>query len=420
MQMMTGMSIPAPRAADWRRVRGTFVSCTLAAGLLWVAGNVSAQNSTEVTRGVSLFEAKKYGEAKEVFTTFFASNAASDSAVFFLGRIALLEHDLPGAARRFEKAANLRPSRSEYHHWLGRTYGQQALAASMLKKPGLAGKSRRELERAVNLDPTNVDARVDLAQYLSVAPGVMGGSRERATAQAREVLKLDPLKGRLLSALLHERSRNLAAAEREYRAATSEFPESPAAHYVLGLFLQRNGRPDEAMTTFENIIARMPTAWPAYYYLGRSGALTGRNLDRAEQVLLKYLAYQPGETDPPLSHAHLRLGMVYEQKGMRERAREQYQMSLKLDPSYREAREAAKRLGSRDRDELARYAQLPDRLRDQFRLPTPDPRLPPPLPLAVVMSITAPMMTAAASIILKVSSSPANNQPSTTATTGLT
>lgn len=309
--------------------------------------DAAAQDNEALARGTRLFAAKDYVLAREVLSPLATANPANDSAAFLVGRIALRDHDLSAAARWLEKAVALRPMSSTYHHWLGRVYGQQAIAASMIRKAGIAGKSRNALERAVALDPGNLDARVDLAQFYAMAPGIVGGSKDKAKVHAREVIKRDELKGRLLSGFLQERAKNTAAAEREYRAAVNQYPDSVAAQYVLGLFYQRTGRPDDAIRTFENIVAREPAAKPALYYLGRSGALSGRNLERSEDVLKQYLEHTPAESDPPLSHAHLRLGMIYEREGLLDKAREEYRSSLKLDPGYKEAREALKKLGGR-------------------------------------------------------------------------
>src|ERR1700675_1415171 len=68
------------------------------------------------------------------------------------------------------KAASLDPDNSRFHLWLGRVYGEKADRANFLAAAGLAGKVRGEFERAVQLNPQDVDARLALAEvYLSAA-----------------------------------------------------------------------------------------------------------------------------------------------------------------------------------------------------------------------------------------------------------
>src|ERR1700756_1971483 len=57
-----------------------------------------------------------------------------------------------------ERAVALDPNNSEYHLWLGRSYGEKADASGFLTAAGLAKKVRNEFERAVSLDPGNAVA----------------------------------------------------------------------------------------------------------------------------------------------------------------------------------------------------------------------------------------------------------------------
>src|SRR5215212_1599534 len=106
---------------------------------------------------------------------------------FFLqGKTALEKNDAPKAVGHLEKAVSLNPRSSEYYDWLGKAYGTQAQRASKLKQPFLAKKTKAAWEKAVALDPKNIDAHEDLIQYYLQAPGFLGGSKEKAKAEALE------------------------------------------------------------------------------------------------------------------------------------------------------------------------------------------------------------------------------------------
>ena len=79
-----------------------------------------------------------------------------------------------------EAAIKKDPSQSEYHHLLGKAYGRQAEISSWFKAIGLAKKTRKSLEKAVELDPKNISALRDLRKYYKSAPPFLGGGEDKA------------------------------------------------------------------------------------------------------------------------------------------------------------------------------------------------------------------------------------------------
>src|SRR5258706_14039676 len=118
-----------------------------------------------------------------------------------------------------EKATTLAPSNGLYHLWLGRIYGEKADRAGFLKAAGLAGKVRTEFERAVELSPTSWEARTDLAEFYLEAPGIVGGGKDKALAQAELLAPLNPPMAHWVKGRIAEKNKDISAAEREYRAA---------------------------------------------------------------------------------------------------------------------------------------------------------------------------------------------------------
>jgi Tfp pilus assembly protein PilF len=74
------------------------------------------------------------------------------------------------------------------------------------------------------------------------------------------------------------------------------------------------------------------------------GALTGKNLDRAEGALRKYLQQPPKPNQPSWAGAHYRLGMIHEHRGDRARARAEFEAAVRLDPKQEDARKALDRV----------------------------------------------------------------------------
>src|SRR5262249_52737244 len=115
-----------------------------------------------------------------------------------------------------KKAVALEPVNSRYHRWLGRVYGEKASRANVFAAASLAGKTRDEFQRAAQLDPNDVDARLDLAEYYLEAPGIVGGGQDKARNEAKLIGKISPAKEHWVYARIAEKNKDFAAAEREY------------------------------------------------------------------------------------------------------------------------------------------------------------------------------------------------------------
>jgi tetratricopeptide (TPR) repeat protein len=320
---------------------GSRVAVVIAAAVC-VPNVVAGQNSD--SNGVRLFDAGKYREAKGVFEPALKTNARDAAAAFYLGRIAFEELRTDRAVDYFETAAKLDPKNATYYLWLGRAYGREAQDANVLRQPGLAKKTKAAWERAIELDPENLDARSDLIQYYVQAPGFLVGSTPKAFEQAEEIRKRNALRGSLELGALYEREKKPSDAEKAYLEAAKEKSDRHVGEYRLGLFYQNTGAFDKAFEVFESLIAAYPSEFGALFQIGKTGALSGQRLERAAEALEAYLQTTPGRNDPSLAAAHWRLGMVHERRRDRQRARAEYQTALRLDPTFKPATESLKRL----------------------------------------------------------------------------
>ena len=326
-----------------RRGRGLGSRAAVAVAAVLLVPNVVASQRADST-GVRLFEAGKFKEAKTVFEPALESNARDAAAAFYLGRIAIEERKHDRAAEYFETATRLEPKSSTYFLWLGRAYGRAAQEANVLRQPGLAKKTKSAWERAIELDPDNLDARADLIQYYVQAPGFLGGSTAKAHEQAEEIRKRNALRGYLEIGGLYEREKKLADAEKAYLAAAKEKSDRRVGEYRLGVFYQNTGAFEKAFELFESMIAANPTEFGALFQIGKTGAMSGQRLDRSAEALEAYLQTTPGRNDPSLAAAHWRLGMVHEKRQNRQQAKAEYETALRLDPTFKPATESLRKL----------------------------------------------------------------------------
>ena len=164
----------------------------------------SAWGVVSIDQGTRLFEQKEFTEARRFFRQVLKEHPQHSGAAFYMGRMAYEEERPIVAVGWMELAVKNDDENAVYHIWLGRAYGQQAQQAAVFKQPGLAKKTQKEFERAVELDPSNVDARWHLMEYYIEAPRLLGGGIKKARAQAAEIEKLDPDEGREAQKLIAE------------------------------------------------------------------------------------------------------------------------------------------------------------------------------------------------------------------------
>jgi len=85
--------------------------------------------------------------------------------LFSEGRVSFQNAKFKEAAKSFRALAELHPDNPEYVLWLGRAYGRQADISNPLETRKYTQRALRCFERAVELDPTNDDARRELHSY---------------------------------------------------------------------------------------------------------------------------------------------------------------------------------------------------------------------------------------------------------------
>lgn len=287
---------------------------------------------------IALFDARKYPEAKAIADRLVLANRNDAAAAFWLGRIYYVERKLDQSASWFEKAAKLDPKHAMTQHWLGVAYGRQAVGANKFRQAILAKRTKASFERAIALDPELLESRQFLVQYYLIAPGIVGGSMEKARAQAAEIAKRDPVRGHLARGAIFDREDNAAGAEREYLAAIQASPDSLEGYYGLGLMYQRTKQYGKAFDTYERVLVRRPAETRARYLIGRTAALSGERLERAETALREYLRPRPDASQQGNASAHYLLGVIYEKRGDADAAKREYELSKRMDPQQAEAR----------------------------------------------------------------------------------
>lgn len=258
-----------------------------------------------------------------------------------LCRAYFMLEDWDHAIEACERARALDPHASLYELWLGRAYGEKADRAGFFSAAGLAKKVRTSFERAVELDPNSWEARADLVEFYLDAPGIVGGGRDKAQAQANDVARFNPAVGHWIAARIAAKNHDTASAEREYRAAITANQSLGRAWVDLAALLLRNNRPDD----MEQVLHNLESAPVEQHEALRDGASVllraGRNFPMAIRLLRRYLS-SPAE-EAPAFKAHDMLGQLLEKQGDREAAVVEFRAALSLAHTYTRAEEDLKR-----------------------------------------------------------------------------
>lgn len=244
-----------------------------------------------------------------------------------------------------EKCIAAEPGNSKFHQWLGRALGLQAAQNGIVSGALSVRRVKAELEKAIELDPLNLEARQDLAVMYRAAPGFLGGSNAKAAEQIAFIRRHDP-------ALASQLEGDFLFADKKWDAALLAYQESaklhprPMIHVRISLVYQNKKDWTQAFAALDRALALDPNFPFALYQVGRSAALSGYELDRGEKCLRTYIAMPVREDleNPSLSAAHSRLGNILEKKGDRAGARSEYETALAIDPKQKLAREALAKL----------------------------------------------------------------------------
>ncbi|PKL81412.1 MAG: hypothetical protein CVV24_15375 [Ignavibacteriae bacterium HGW-Ignavibacteriae-3] len=305
--------------------------------LLATSFSFFAQN--KIDQGINFYKDKKFKEAKVIFENVSKNESKNGKAKYYLGLIAMVyERDMDKANDLFEEAVELDKNNADYHYMLGAVSGRLAATANIFKQVSLANKTKDEFEKAIELNPKHIDARAALLQYYLRAPGIMGGSVEKAKGQAQEISKLNQYKGWLSFATIAGSEQKFGEEENYYKKAITEKPDSSGAYIAYGNFCTKQKRFDDALKYFKKYSELEPKEARAFETLG-DGYLSKEMKDEAIKSYQKALSL-----DSNFASSIFKLAKAYEAKGMKKEAKEHYSRYIKFVQDGKNAEFAKKKL----------------------------------------------------------------------------
>lgn len=269
-----------------------------------------APASEALTAARAHFDARRDLEATAAFARLASDDPRAAEPAFYLGMLALRRNDPAAAVPLLEKAVELSPTTISYHLRLGDAYGLSAMKAGIFSKMSWAKKCRTQYEQAVAHGPENLEAQWSLMEYYKQAPGIAGGSFEKAHTCADAIGKFNPGAGRFAKATVF-------AAEKKY---------------------------DEVFAPYAAALAAEPADYRALNQFARLAQMTGQRLDDGVAALQKCLAIPAVENEPSHAWLNVVLGQLHEKRGDKTAARAAYEAALVLDANLKAAKGALAKL----------------------------------------------------------------------------
>ena len=251
--------------------------------------------SPDFARAEELYQRTEYGRAIDALQAHQGRGAAADA---LLGKAFFMDGQYKQAVASFQKALGQNSVNSEYYDWLGRAYGRLAEQSSFLSALGYAKKTVRAFERAVELDPSNLEALSDVFEYYLQAPGIVGGGLDKAENFARRFAGLNAAEYHWARARLAEKRKDFETAEREFRAALASDSNEVGRALDLAAFLSSGGRYGESDALFGAAADNHPRSPKVFYAHAAADIQSKRKLDQAEALLDRYLTMQITPDDP--------------------------------------------------------------------------------------------------------------------------
>jgi tetratricopeptide (TPR) repeat protein len=340
--MLRSLGVGIHRRAK-RRVLLAVLLCVPLPGATSVLAALKQNDALEAGRRA--YESSDYAKAVLELQAAAAKEAQNGEVQLLLTKSYLELQERDAAITSAERAVAIDPKSSVYHEWLGRAYGEKADHSSMFTALGLARKTHREFEIAVELDEKNFPARQALIEYYCEAPSVVGGGEEKAKPEIVKLQAMDASEGHFATGVCRKQKKDFAGADAEFKVALESHPKRVDLIYDIGDYAMRHGQAEQLMQVAELGEQVAPSDPRGMFYRALGLILKNEKPESAEKLLREYLQKAPKRAEyPRYAAAHEWLARLYENKGDKKSAEKEYQAALQLDPKDKSVRESLKRV----------------------------------------------------------------------------
>jgi tetratricopeptide (TPR) repeat protein len=282
------------------------------------------------------------GEFKQAITLLMQlrdSSPSDPNIRLWLGKSYLKARDWDSAIREMEKSVQLQPSSARNYLWLGRACGGKAAHVFPLLAARWARRVLKEFETARKLSPEDLDTRFDLLEFYLEAPGIMGGGKDKANAEAQAIAKLDPRKGYAARSAIFSKDKKWDLAKKELIQATVDFPNDADAYKDLAEFLLSRKDFNGALQHAGKARVLNKGSKGIQLLVAAASIQLRADLDDSEQVLKNLASGSLADSDPSFEDVYYWLGECYLAKGDTSKALGAFKTVLSFNPEHEKAKE---------------------------------------------------------------------------------
>lgn len=275
-------------------------------------------------KAIAAYQSDNYDQAKSLWQ----QQPKSVQKSLYLGKIAYQQSKLEDAEEYFEEALEQDEVNAEAHYMLGSVSMELAANASMFSAASYAATAKESLIKAIEIEPTHVDAMVSLAQFYVYAPSIVGGDIDKAEGLAMQLAKYSKLDSLLVTQMVLSKKDAKEELMKLSKQLLNEFSNSSEAVLIAGFIYQELEHYDEAFQAFDksSLLARedKEDLSPEYalFQLGKTSVLSESRLELGVNALERYIGLEESMAVPNTDWARYRLAQLRNLQGDKKQALE--------------------------------------------------------------------------------------------------
>lgn len=196
---------------------------------LWLAALLSTTIlAGPIQQAETLVEQGRQREAADLLEQTLANETLKPAALLALTRLYNEEGDYAKSVDYGERAVEALPESSEAHLAYAVALKIKLNQISRFKGMLVIGRYKSALRKALELDPKNVDARVEEIGFLIHAPGIIGGSETKAQEKIDDLKSTHRREAMVMQAELRDKQEDARSAQPEMPTGqATPVPPSP-------------------------------------------------------------------------------------------------------------------------------------------------------------------------------------------------